>query len=334
MKVKTKELLTILDKLKPGLASKEMVEQATYFVFEGEYVRTYNDSILIAHMFQTGFQAAVQAAEFLSLLKRIQDEEFELSLIDGKIIMTGGKWEGEMVVDEKINTMPVLAGLTDDLWQNLPEDFVDAIRTCSFSVSKLLTFPALSCILVTGQYAYSSDGGLRATRYRMKSEVIEPMVLYGPAAEELIKHNPAQAAKTEGWIVFAGEEELIFGIRARADENEWPEKLIDIYDIKGVTILLPDGLDKVIGRCQAILSMALDRDRLVELFVKDGILICRSQGALGRFTEKVGKVSDNFPQFLVNPDFLMQIFSRIKSVIIGDHLLFKGDNFDHAISLK
>uniref|UniRef100_A0A6M3IM10 DNA polymerase n=1 Tax=viral metagenome TaxID=1070528 RepID=A0A6M3IM10_9ZZZZ len=335
MKVKTKELLVILDKLKPGLLSKEMVEQATHFTFEGDYVRTYNDNILIAHSYATDFRAAVKAAEFSALLKKIQDAEFEIILGDGKLVMTGGKWEGEIAVEVQLKENQILGSVGQDGWKDLPPDFTEAIKTCEFSVSRNMIRPVLVCIYFSGEYAYSSDG-LRATRYRMKSVIPDKLLIHGPAASDLAKHKPEQYALTSDWILFAGEEDLIFGVRVLANADEFPEQVLNIYNMEGTKVNLPDDLDKIVDRCQSLLGSDFGGDRQVSVSVIDGELVCKGTGALGWFEERaqVKDKSGEIPEFLVHPGFLCQIFSRIKSAVVGDHLLFKGDNFDHAISIK
>ena len=58
-------VLNILKMIKPGIASKDLVESMTYFFLSGNEIVTYNDRISITHPFQTNFSAFVKADSFL-----------------------------------------------------------------------------------------------------------------------------------------------------------------------------------------------------------------------------------------------------------------------------
>ena len=47
---------------------------------------------------------------------------------------------------------------------------------------------------------------------------------------------------------------------------------------------------------------------------------------------KIDWVGDTI-EFLVNPNFFMAIIKNLKSVIIGEQLLFKGVGFEHVVCL-
>ena len=48
MKINKKELQEALERVKPGLASRELIEQSTSFAFMRDRVVTYNDEISIS----------------------------------------------------------------------------------------------------------------------------------------------------------------------------------------------------------------------------------------------------------------------------------------------
>ena len=61
MKIEREELLKVLSAIRPGLAKKDIVEQATHFIFTGQEVLTYNDQICISYPFETDFECSVPA---------------------------------------------------------------------------------------------------------------------------------------------------------------------------------------------------------------------------------------------------------------------------------
>ena len=71
MKIKKLELINILQRVKPGLAKRDVIEQFTHFIFTGESVITYNDEICISHPLKTDFVCSAKSEEFFkAILKR------------------------------------------------------------------------------------------------------------------------------------------------------------------------------------------------------------------------------------------------------------------------
>ena len=68
-------LLDVLKKVKPGIASKDIIESMTYFFFSGEDIITYNDHISIQHPFKTNFSFFVKAKDFFSIVSKISVQE-------------------------------------------------------------------------------------------------------------------------------------------------------------------------------------------------------------------------------------------------------------------
>ena len=85
MKVKKSELVDALSKVKPGLAKKEIVEQATHFIFSQGEIITFNDQISIMHPFDCDFDFSVKGEEFFKIVSGITEEEIDLSLKDNTL---------------------------------------------------------------------------------------------------------------------------------------------------------------------------------------------------------------------------------------------------------
>ena len=68
--IKRAELKEALETVKPGLASKEIIEQSTSFAFMGDKVVTYNNKISMSH--------PVKGLDITGAVKA--DEMYQLSL--------------------------------------------------------------------------------------------------------------------------------------------------------------------------------------------------------------------------------------------------------------
>ena len=65
------ELITALEKVKPGLASKDLIEQSTSFAFINGKVITYNDEISISHPVKDlKIEGAVQAESYINFYQK------------------------------------------------------------------------------------------------------------------------------------------------------------------------------------------------------------------------------------------------------------------------
>ena len=84
MEILVKTIKEALNKVKPGLSNKEMIEQSTSFVFQRGHVYTYNDEIAISHPLKIRVLGAVRARELLDFVNRIKDEKIEIIMNENK----------------------------------------------------------------------------------------------------------------------------------------------------------------------------------------------------------------------------------------------------------
>ena len=94
MIVNRKELLNVLQKVKPGLATKETIEHTTGFIFYDNRVFTYNDEVAVSHPIDVGFEGAVIAKEFYDMLDKMVDDEIEIGPSEGTLRITGKRAKG------------------------------------------------------------------------------------------------------------------------------------------------------------------------------------------------------------------------------------------------
>ena len=88
MKINKSELLKALNIVKPGLASKDMLEQTTSFAFLNGRVITYNDELsLSCPLKEIEFEGAIQAAELYAFVSKIKKEEIDLEKKENEIIL-------------------------------------------------------------------------------------------------------------------------------------------------------------------------------------------------------------------------------------------------------
>ena len=160
MKIKKEELLDVLYTVKPGLAKKAIIEQATHFIFTGDDVCTFNDQISISCPIETDFKCSVPADKFYEVINKIDSDEITIIQKDNELTINGKKVKSGLAIstdDEVIKMLDEMDFPDDKDWKKLPKDFSDGISLCSFSVSNDISHPYLSNILVSGKNIISSD---------------------------------------------------------------------------------------------------------------------------------------------------------------------------------
>lgn len=337
MKVKKDELLEALSKIKPGLSDKSIIEQTDHFIFDNDFIRTYNDEIAISYPFKSGFRLAIKADEFFKLISKVEAQEIELNENDGTLNLTiekaKGSIKGSMVTVTEIKCPTIT--IKTKRWFALPKDFSDAIRFCSFSADCNMLMKELTCLCINNNYVLSSDN-FRATKYEMDSKLPQ-FLLPATVAQELAKYHPTHyVIEVEGaWIHFKNADGVIFS--SRIIEGEYPQEGVwGLFTQKGDSIVIPEGLKESLDRAKIFSQQIMGVDDLIQIRVyKSGKLTCRGEGALGWVEEefKVDYKKKDF-EVKVSPEALIEILAHVKEMKVSDDKLhFEGEKFEHVISL-
>ncbi len=336
MKIDRGELIDALNKIKPGLAKNDIVEQSTSFVFDKKTVRTFNDSVNVQHAFKSGITGAIKADEFFRLVNKFKDEKIDLTVENSQLLIKGKNTEAALSIDEEIKLPELkIPGMNSKKWMKLPESFLDGIQICIFSASKNMIRPELTCLCVKDKYIFSTDS-FRATVWDMKDEVDQDFLLPASAAAELKKYNPVKYMIDDNWLHFVNSEKTHFSCRLMSGLDKFPIEIIEkMMEVDGKEIALPDSLQDVLDRVQTLVSADFEVDRFVTVKIQKNALICHGKGPLGWVKEKVKiKYDGEEIEIKVQPTMLIQILEHLDKMTIGDKLLFDSKHFTHFICLS
>ena len=146
MKTEKKDILKVLQKVKPGLAKKAIIEQFTHVIFTSNEVMTYNDEICICHPFTSDFKCSVKADDLWKLLSGLHEEGLILQIEGTELVIKSSKTEAGLstIVDKDAEEMIDILRLKEleGRWIDLPnegEDFLRGARLCMFSASRDMT---------------------------------------------------------------------------------------------------------------------------------------------------------------------------------------------------
>lgn len=332
MKTNRKALHDILQAVRPGVASKEVVENATSFIFSEGRVLTYNDEICVSHPVDFDLTGAVQAKEFLALLGKLGDEDIDLEVTKAELVVRGVKTRAGIRLEantniEEINAM--LGNPTD--WNVLPETLRPSVDFCAFSVGRDQNRPMLTGIYIGGQHTMSSDNE-RITMCDLGENVdIKPFVLPAVAARELKAFLPVEYAFSTGWVHFRTKDDVMFS--SRILEGKYPVEQILKYmkETVGEKVQLPTTLISALERTGIFTS----KDS-VRVTLSDGFLVTRGEGDSG-WCEETSRIRYHGPKlrFEVSPDFLKSVLEHTQEAIIGTNMLkFSGLGFEHIMCVK
>jgi len=326
--------LKVLEKVKPGLASKDIIQQATDVILNEGEVSTYNDFVLVSCLFNTGIVGAVKAKELFQMLQRMQGEDVSLEAVQEGLMLRCGKARACIMMDPEITLpLPDLAAMDDaEGWTQIPDGLMDAVKFCLFSASRDLSRGVLTCIHVDMDMVESCDN-FRATRRDVEGSTMEELLIPVRAAEDLVKYAVTEVLVEEAWLYFRNADGLIFACRRM--DGDWPD-ISGPFEIEGASLTLPDGFKEVVERAGVLAQAEFDADRRVEVRVVKKVMQIRSGGPAGRFEEDIALDKYKGPdlRFIVHPGDFADVLGLSLDMVVGEQWLkFSGEGFQHVVCL-
>jgi DNA polymerase III sliding clamp (beta) subunit (PCNA family) len=334
MQINKGELLQALKIVKPGLASKETIEQSTHFAFKDGRVITYNDAVSISHPVPSmePFTGVVNSKELYSIIDKINHDKITFEVEKNEIKLTAGRIKAGLTMTEEIR-LPLDEISSEKEWQPLPERFLEALKLTVYSCSNDASVPAFTCVHIAGDMVESSDG-IRLTQFTLDQSFHRKSILIsGRSVKDLIAYEIKSIALDESWAHFHTDDDTI--ISCRISMGKYPDTNV-IADIQGLEIKFPARLHTVLERAEVFAERDYSLDEEVEIELNDNQATIKAKSPSGWFEETVLLKYQGEPvQFFVHPTFLKEICQRNTSCIVGkNRLKFFGDNWQHIIALK
>lgn len=347
--VKRTTLIDVLDKARAAVDVRGItgLEQAQHFIIRDDRVLAYNDRICISAPLgvKTDLQMTVSAEDLYGVLSEIPEDNVVLEEAENSLVVRSSSTEAGMAalplegdLADLIMSLN-LAKLKPKDWQDLPKDFVEGIKLCSFSASKDAADIAFSCISVDcdgmGEgVAYSTDKW-RISRYIFKDGGAFAFLLPLTAAVELVKHDIKQAQEAGPWIHFRDEAGLVFSVRTI--DTKFPD-CGQFFKVKGVKFDLPKTL--VVALHQALVFAPGEDKELREaelLFEKDKVRVHsrNDRGWIKRNVSVPGLlVPKGMSKLRINPEFFIDILQRATTITVSEsQALFSTGAFNHVMML-
>lgn len=328
------ELQEALEKVKPGLASKELIEQSTSFALMGHRVVTYNDEISISHPVEgLNIEGAVKAQALYEFLNKIKKDEIDIEWEDKQIVIESGRTKAGLVFEQEVRLPVEQVGEISD-WYKLPEDTIEALKFCYPCASPDMSRPILTCVNVSGSTVEASDS-YQIVRYQLGEGVlVGKFLIPANSVKELIRYDVKEIAEGQGWIHFKTDDGTVFSSRILTDE--FPD-ISQYLEFDSVEFDFPKKTAQILERAQVFSRSDFSTGDIsvITVEMKENQVRITAENEHGWFEETARTKYDGKPiKFTMGVQFLINLFSRLQTCVIGeDRVKFTGDNWMHVIAM-
>lgn len=333
MKVNKNTLKEALEIVRPGLASKEMLEQSTSFAFSNGRVVTYNDEISISHPVSAiDFEGAIRAEELYLFLGKVKEDEVEMQISENTLIVITGRAKAGIIMESDIR-LPLNSIGTKGKWKSLPEDFLENLQFSLISCGRSITEVLLTCVNVRADGLLQSSDSFSALEVQGKALPIPGFLLPSSAAQEVCKLRPTMISASPGWVHFKNA--MKTEISCRIFEDRFPP-VEQLFFTGGTQITLPKSIENIVDRASIFAKRPHLLDETVTITMKKGSMILDSSSDSGWFKEEVpsrydGKTLD----FTISIQLLKRISAKsVTCTVTESKILFKRDNWRYLAQLR
>ena len=311
MKIARGTLLAKLNEVQIGISSKENVAQSNCYVFHGDTLTTFNDSIMArAANPLPGIDTVVNATDLAGLLSKVPDEEVDISLKGDELRVKGKGFKAGITAYAEV-LLPVDAVPAPGKWSRLGEGVATALQQAVVCCSKEDAQYLTTCVHVTEDMVEGCDN-LRLLRVTVPTGFSGEVLLPAESVAALEGLELNKVSLGEGWCHFKTGSGTVVSLRSAA-----PPYLVGldaVLEMEGpIGLVLPASLGEMIGRAEVFSSEGFNAKVGVKL--AEGMLTLTNRKEGGWFKENKGIAYTGKPlAFEVHPRFLVEVLSHTREV--------------------
>jgi len=347
MKVNRKDFLEILEKAMLAVLKKEHTALGC-FVFEDDFIYSYNTEMMIAHKLPFEFENKfmVKADDLHKLLKKIPDEKIELLLKEKALqIKTKNLTANIQIITEGSFYKEIMKAHTkEEKWTNAPTNLYTGFEMCYMPDNNSYYVG----ICAKEDRMMSMDGRLCGI-YQLESEIGD-FWIDNNAIKTILKIFPGKIDYVKyidnSWICFK-KDNLIFSCRKIEDKKfnfEKFEGLFTKYAKKDTDIssVFPDEFADVIDRA----SLFAFNNKVISIEFLPGKITCKSDDKKNNFTETIQwkeKIETNI-LFRSDYSFFVYALKRTSHFYLkekpeygkneGEHIVFFTPGYNYKLIMK
>lgn len=334
MEIKRETLVDALSIVKPGLASKEFIEQSTFFAFVDGNVITYNDEICLCHPVGLELEGAVKADQLYQILSKFKAETVEIEITDSEIEIKCGRAKAALTLQAEIK-LPLSEVLQkSSKWKKLPKGFTDGLSFVYPNCSTDMSRPILTCVYIYESSMVGSDSYC-ICKYEMEEALpIDEFLLPANLVQNVLRLNPTHIATGDGWVHFKNENETI--LSCRIFDDKYPDLEAHLSVEGGVEISFPKSTAEVVDRAEVFAKRDRVIDEAIYVEVSDKKMKLKGECDSGRYEETLNvKYSGEEISFAIVPYLLKAILTKTNVCEVDDSkILFTGENWQYVAMLR
>jgi DNA polymerase III sliding clamp (beta) subunit (PCNA family) len=320
------DLLRQLETVQPGISPRGLIQQSDSFVFKDGFVYTYNDEIACQAKspFDKAFVGAVKEKPVMAILGKLAEDEIDVEISDGELLITGKKRRAGIHMDATIE-LPVDKVEKPVDWKPLHEDFTDAVNIVQECASNDQSHFVITCVHLHPKYLEACDN-YQLTRYKIKTGVAEPTLVKRDSLKYVTSLDMTEFSETPNWIHFRNQTGMVLSCRRYMESYPDISRILQMEE--GHAATLPKGLAEAAEKAQIFSSENGENDQVfVELV--PGKLRIKGQGTSGWYQEvKRLNYSGDSMSFFISPKLLIELTKRHNECTISsDRLMVNGGKF-------
>lgn len=345
MKIDRQKLQEALAIVKPGLATKELLEQTTSFAFLGTRVVTYNDELSVSHPVEgLDFRGAIKAEELYGLLSRLNKGEVDVELTKKELLIQCGRVKAGLALEREIE-LPIEEeiGLIED-WHSIPDQaqfakhLKFAMQTCSGDMSQ----QKLTCVCVRKNGLVQGSDGFRLVQCKGKKMPVEDFLVSATLVSDIIKIKPQEISISSHWVHFKNAEGTIMSCRTMSIKY-LDQSSIDVVLDTNVryTITFPSKVEDMLERVRQIAKKDFAFDEAVFVSIEGGKIVMRaeSEDTKSWVEEKASIVTDVDVSFRITPMLFDDILKETRICTLAEDMrgakfTAEDGNWEYYIMLR
>jgi hypothetical protein len=336
MNIKKKILQDALEIVRPGIASGDMIDQASSFAFIDGDVVSYNDEISIRHpLSDLSLTGAVRADLLYKFLSKITNEDIEISTTEGDMIIQAGRAKASIKFESEIR-LPLKELETKKEFIELPEGFIDALQLVVASSGNDVSKPKLTCVHINNKGFVEASDGLRIAHVAFDNAFsFDTLLIPARSIFAIIKLSPTKIALTDGWCHFSTKANTV--LSCRIYENDVFPDTAEWLNVEGVSISLPVSINEIFERAIVFAKRDKDLKEWIRITIGKNRFSIHAQSDDGStFNEDVNfKYSDEPITFDITPMLLKNILAKTSTcTITDDRLKFGESNWSYVTALR
>lgn len=331
MKIDRPHLLAVLEAVAGAVARRPSFEQAHCLVFDQGKVCAFDGELFCCADSPVDVQGAVPAKTLLEYLRKITEEEINLTHAEGVLRFSSKRFRLTLACQQEI-LLPVSQVETPPRWHQLPEDALEALALAASCTSEDERQFEAACVNVTPTYVEAYDGE-QTLRHELTLSVEGPFLLGRRAVKEAKSIGVTRFALSPRWCHF--DNPAGFRLSAlRYVGVEYPD-LAPCFVPGGEEFLLPPGLETA-AELACLAAKEADERALLDVTLRQGEVRIKGVGVTASYEER-RKADYDGPElrFRIAAGLLADVARGHKKVFVTENrLLVEGGKWAYAARLS